>query len=382
MTHLGSLDDTVTILNPVAATIGAMIKDHPFWQPGLNGFLLAIKEKLFVTAPVGKIIFDGYNDPLFDNLEKMIHDLPFLEPFIPQGSLMDKFAFFYDRNGTDYIDGVWNMFTGAGDNNMMGKVHTWNYTNTHFFPGECGKVKGGAGEFYPPGLNKTFIEMYSNDLCRSLKFKFKREVDVKGIKSYEYVADKEFFANGTENPENACFDPEGTNLPSGVFDSSKCRFGAPVFISLPHFYQADAYYSDKIASGLSPNSSLHSTVFRVEPRSGVPTDVSARFQLNVLIEPLSPITILKDVKKTFIPVMWFENKAGVPDDLVFKMKLMANLHEILEGIGWIQIGVAFSIGIITIIILLSRKKREADQCPILNQSHHEDSQDEFIDEDN
>ena len=345
-----------------------MIKDHPFWQPGLNGFLLAIKEKLFVTAPVGKIIFDGYNDPLFDNLEKMIHDLPFLEPFIPQGSLMDKFAFFYDRNGTDYIDGVWNMFTGAGDNNMMGKVHTWNYTNTHFFPGECGKVKGGAGEFYPPGLNKTFIEMYSNDLCRSLKFKFQREVDVKGIKSYEYVADKEFFANGTENPENACFDPEGTNLPSGVFDSSKCRFGAPVFISLPHFYQADAYYSDKIASGLSPNSSLHSTVFRVEPRSGVPTDVSARFQLNVLIEPLSPITILKDVKKTFIPVMWFENKAGVPDDLVFKMKLMANLHEILEGIGWIQIGVAFSIGIITIIILLSRKKREADQCPILNQS--------------
>ena len=74
MTFVGSLDDTVTILNPVAATIGAMIKDHPFWQPGLNGFLLAIKEKLFVTAPVGKIIFDGYNDPLFDNLEKMIHD--------------------------------------------------------------------------------------------------------------------------------------------------------------------------------------------------------------------------------------------------------------------------------------------------------------------
>ena len=370
----------MTILNPVAATIGAMIKDHPFWQPGLNGFLLAIQEKLFVTSTVRNIIFDGYNDPLFDNLEKLIHDLPFIEPFIPQGSLMDKFAFFYGRNGTDYTDGVWNMFTGLGDNSLMGRVHSWNYSQQLFFPDQCGRVKGGAGEFYPPSLNKTFIELYSNDLCRSLRFNYKREVDVKGINSYEFVADKSFFANGTENPDNSCYDPEDTPLRSGVFDSSKCRFGAPVFISQPHFYQADPYYLDQIQSGLSPNSSLHSTVFRVEPGSGVPTDVSARFQLNVLIQPLSPITILKNVKETFVPVMWFESKAGVPDELVFKMKLMANLHEILKGVGWVQLGLALAIGIMTVIMFLSRKKRESDQCPILNQSHHEDSQDEFVDE--
>ena len=116
------MEDTVTILNPVAATIGALMKNEAWLQPGVNVFLKSIKETLFVTEKVKNIIFDGYHDPLFDNLEKMLDDLPFIRPFIPSGSLMDKFGFFYGRNGTDYIDGVWNMFTGEGDNAKMGKV--------------------------------------------------------------------------------------------------------------------------------------------------------------------------------------------------------------------------------------------------------------------
>ena len=68
------------------------------------------------------------------------------------------------------MDGVFNMYTGAGDTSKMGKVHSWNYSTQNFFPETCGKVKGGAGEFFPPGLNKTFIELYSNDLCRTLRY--------------------------------------------------------------------------------------------------------------------------------------------------------------------------------------------------------------------
>ena len=262
----------------------------------------------------------------------------------------------------------------------MGKVNTWNYQhNPGYWSGDCGQVVGSAGEFYPPGLNQTFIQLYSNDLCRSLKFNFTRDLDIKGIYSYEFEADKGLFANGSDNADNACYDSQ--DIPSGVFDVSACRFGAPVFISLPHFYLADPYYPAQIQSGISPNSSLHSTVFRIEPRSGVPTDVSARFQLNVLIEPISMISMTEKVRKTYFPVMWFENKAGVPDSLAFKMKLMANLPEILQAVGWIQIGVAISAGIISLIVFLARRKSSEDQCPILNQSHHEEVEDEGYDED-
>jgi len=375
----GTLEDKVTIFNPVPATLASMVKDNKFFQTILSGFLKGWKEQLFVTKPVHEIIFDGFHDPVFDNLEDLIEALPFIKQFIPEGSLMDKFAFFYNRNGTDYVDGVWNMFTGAGDNSKMGQVNTWNYTtNPGYWNGSCGQVKGGAGEFYPPGLQKTFIELYSNDLCRTLRFNFAQEVDVKGINSYEYVADKSFFANGTMNPANKCFDSQ--DIPSGLFDSSACRFGAPVFISQPHFYQADTYYLDKIQSGLTPNSSLHATVFRVEPRSGVPTDVTARFQLNVLVEPLTSLTMFEKVPLTYFPVMWFENKAGVPDSLVFKMKLMANLQEIIGGIGWVQIGGALAILIISMIVISARKKEE-DQRPILSQSLHDDIDQDQEDDD-
>jgi len=380
----GSLEDEITILNPVSASLGPMINQHvaDFWRPGLDGILKLWKNKLFVTKTVREIIFDGYHDPLFDHVEDIEQWFPFIKKFIPEGTIMDKFAFFYGRNGTDWTDGVWNMFTGAGNTNKMGKVYSWNYSSRGYFPGQCGAVRGGAGEFYPPGLDKTFIEMFSNDLCRTLRFNFAREVSVHGIPSYEFSADKSFLANGTENPANACYEPAGAALPSGVYNSSLCRFGAPVFISQPHFYQADPYFAG-LVDGLTPNASLHGTVFRVEPRAGVPTDVTARFQLNVMVEPVDHITMFESLQPAFIPVMWFENKAGVPADMVTEMRLLASLPEILQGAGWTQLGLAAAILIMAALQLVSkRRSREEDRSPILSQSLQDDTQDEnvFVDE--
>jgi len=379
----GSLDDEVTILNSVAASLGPMIKQKvsPIWLPGINMFLNIIKERLFVTKTVREIIFDGYHDPMFDEIDVLEKKLPFIKDLIPAGSLTDKFAFFYGRNGTDYTDGVFNMYTGAGNVSRMGEVSSWNYT-THFaFPGSCGKVHGSAGEFYAPGLKKDHIYFYSNDLCRAVRLNFRREMKVEGIDSYEYVADESFFANGTGNPENACFQPEGVPLRSGVYNMSLCKFGAPVFVSLPHFYQADPYYLS-LVEGLNPQEELHSTLFRVEPRSGVPTDVIARFQMNVHVAPVKGISILENVPNSFIPVMWFENTAGVPENLVFKMNLLACLPDILAGMGWADLGVAASIVIVIGLCFVSRKKDE-DATPILSDSLLDESGDEnvFVDKD-
>merc|ERR1712013_325869 len=148
---------------------------------------------------------------------------------------------------------------------------------------------------------------------------------------------------GTENPLNSCFEPQTAFLPSGVFNTSVCRFGAPVFVSQPHFHQADPYYLNMVGKGIAPNSSLHS--------------------------------------RTFFPVMWFENKAGVPDELVFKMKLLANLPEILQGMGWAQLGLCVSIAIISTLVVISRKKRGEDTSPILNQSIQDENDENVFLED-
>ena len=103
------------------------------------------------------------------------------------------------------------------------QVYSWNFSTQGVFPGQCGHVHGSAGEFYTPHLEKTHIDLFSNDLCRSIRLPFKREVDVEGIKSYDFVADKSFFANGTQNPLNSCYEPVGEELMSGVYNTSLCR---------------------------------------------------------------------------------------------------------------------------------------------------------------
>jgi len=372
----GTLDDEVTILNSVAASLGPMIQQKvPAWlHPSVEVVLKQLNESLFVTKTVREIIFSGYHDPIFDDMKNLVKEFP----FIPQDGLTDKFAFFYQRNGTDYIDGVFNMYTGAGDVGQMGQVHSWNYTTQSVFPGECGKVRGSAGEFYAPNLQKNFIELFSNDLCRSIRLNYNRTVGVKGIDSYEFILDQSFFANGTENPENACFETSVPVLRSGLYDTSKCKFGAPVFVSQPHFYQADPYYLDQVDGLEAPQEHLHSTYLRIEPQSGLPTDVVVRFQMNVLVAPVSGIGILSDVKTTFFPVMWFENTAGIPDEYVSKMSTLTNLQTICYGLGWGAIGLAAAILVIAFVFHLGKKKVEEDMNPILSRSLQEESGDENV----
>lgn len=87
------------------------------------------------------------------------------------------------------------------------------------------------------------------------------------------------FDNGTKYPDKRCFCAKrqiiGTNeisacaeecAPSGVRSISKCRFGAPAFVSFPHFYKADPSYLLNI-TGLNPSQDLHEFYIAVEPVS-------------------------------------------------------------------------------------------------------------------
>ena len=130
------------------------------------------------------------------------------------------------------------------------QVYSWNYSTQGVFPDQCGVVHGSAGEFYTPHVQKNHIDLFSNDLCRSIRLPFSREVEVSGIKSYEFVADKSFFANGTENPLNSCYEPVGEQLFSGVYNTSLCRS----VITSP----ALDLYSRVILPGMEPQCSSRS----------------------------------------------------------------------------------------------------------------------------
>lgn len=59
----------------------------------------------------------------------------------------------------------------------------------------------------------------------------------------------------------------GECTPSGLLNITLCRYGAPVFISLPHFHKADPAVLNAV-EGLRPNDKEHSFSITLEPVSG------------------------------------------------------------------------------------------------------------------
>jgi len=371
-----SLDTEVTVVNSVAATVGSQVATKvpkgALWL--VNAFLAGIGEKLFVTKTVREIIFDGYEDPILDDVAELA------KWGIKIDGATARFGFFYGRNGSEWQDGVFNMFTGSTNISRMGQVFTWNYSSSNFFPGSCGSVRGSAGEMYPPGLEKTQITMFSNDVCRRLTFDFNAESWPKGIHSYEFTGTEAVFDNGTgpgaRAPENRCYNPPGARLNSGAFNASVCRFGAPVFISFPHFYLADPAYRAGIGAGLAPDAGKHGTYMRVEPLSGLPVDVVARFQVNVLLDEVPGISMFAGLRRTFTPVMWFETRGGIPDSFISQMKLLSLLPDIVSASGWTMVSVAVTMIVVGGMCRLFREIRTDDLSPILNQSLVEEQQSE------
>lgn len=97
-------------------------------------------------------------------------------------------------------------------------------------------------------------------LCRSLTLEKSGVDSFQGMLGNEFTSTKDMFDNGTNVPSRKCYCMDSECQPSGTLNISSCRFGAPAFISLPHFYLADKTYISNL-SGMKPDKNEHE--FRV-----------------------------------------------------------------------------------------------------------------------
>jgi len=70
-----------------------------------------------------------------------------------------------------------------------------------------------------------------------------------GVRGHKYIAAEKTLDNGQKLPENRCFcgsPSEESCMPAGAMNVSKCKYGAPAFVSLPHFHRADPYYFNNV----------------------------------------------------------------------------------------------------------------------------------------
>ncbi|KAK9870107.1 hypothetical protein WA026_006202 [Henosepilachna vigintioctopunctata] len=328
----GSLDDNITTLNTVALTVGNMVRNRMSLIRKAVGFLFEEKRiNLTVTHTAREFLFDGYNDTLLNILRK-IELKDFNIPY-------DKFGWFYSRNGSSSYDGNYTMNTGADDIQKLGIVTRWNQSpKVPEYPSYCGMVNGTTGELWYPVKDSKNVSLFISDTCSSLTLSANGSYTAFGLEGNSYVHTDRLFDNGTKYPEMSCFSP-GERMPSGVRNVSQCKFGAPAFMSMPHFYTADPSYRDAV-KGMHPDPNKHNFLMAIEPNTGLPLKVHASLQVSLYLRNIDGIKLFSNVNSTMMPVLWFKQYAAITENLADLAKTLVILPAIgnYTGFGFIGIG--------------------------------------------
>ncbi|CAB3366312.1 Hypothetical predicted protein [Cloeon dipterum] len=337
----GSLDDIITTADPVALAAPYVVRKNPALLFGLNLVMDVAKTERSISKTVNQFLFEGYNDTLLD-LVNSIHNPEFNIPF-------DKFGWFYNRNNSWQYDGKFDMYTGKDKLTKLGVLTEWNDSNrTEDNFGECAMVNGTTGEVWPPLSNTDDVDLFVTDLCRTLKMEYSGKVNRQGIEGNLYLAGNRSLDNGQQFPENKCFcggpDSEESCMPAGAMNVSKCKFGAPAFVSLPHFHKADPIYLEKVDMP-PPNEETDELFIVVEPNTGVPMEVEAKLQINLLMQPYKQIGIFKKVPRVLIPMFYFKQSAKLTPHLAYLMRIVLDL----KMIGFIVAGVLVFIGLVIFV---------------------------------
>lgn len=292
----GTMNDQIISLNLIPITIGYVLRDKiGTVRRAANYILKTAGETLIVKKSVHELIFDGYRDKV----------LAFLEKIGVKLVVTDRFAWFILRNGSDVFDGNFTMNTGEGDVNKFGLLDSWNGVDMiPYYSGECASIKTSSiGELFPANAENG-VSIFVPDICSNLQMIRTDATVLDGISVDEYNPRDDIF------DQSYCKDNEGIKLLPGVRSISSCKI-APAFISFPHFFAADKWYSDAF-TGLNPNPEKHRMRLFLDPVTKVPVFAKAQLQINILLRPIDKMNIFEDVPVVYFPMIWFRQTAVVP----------------------------------------------------------------------
>nr|XP_013804628.1 PREDICTED: scavenger receptor class B member 1 [Apteryx mantelli mantelli] len=340
----GREDDYIVVPNILLMGAAVMMENLPnFVKLLVSGALAGLKQEAFMNRTVGELMW-GYEDSLIETLNMLV---PGLIPF------KGKFGLFVEFNSSS--SGLFTVYTGMKDISRVHMVDSWNgLRNVNYWrTSECNMINGTSGEMWPPFMSPTSLEFYSPDACRSMKLVYEQSGEFEGVPTYRFVAPKTLFANGTDYPPNEGFCP---CLQSGIQNVSSCRFNAPLFLSHPHFYNADPFLVNAV-DGLHPNKEQHALFLDVHPMTGIPMNCSIKFQLNLYIKEVAGIKQTGKTKPVVLPLLWFAESGSIEGSVLkqFYTNLVL-IPSVLDYLQYIFLGLSIPL-IITAAVLMATSKR-------------------------
>ncbi|KAM8853546.1 scavenger receptor class B member 1 isoform 2-T3 [Synchiropus picturatus] len=354
----GNESDIVTIPNMLVLGAAVMMEKLPYpMRLMVSATFKSFKEGPFLTKTVGELMW-GYDSGLVDFLNK------YFPGMLPSTGKFGLFAEFNNSN-----TGLFTTFTGQDDISKVHRVDSWNGLTelSYWRTPQCNMINGTAGQMWPPFMTKeSTLPFYSPDACRSLELVYQRPGTVKGIPLYRYVAPKTMFANGTDYAPNEGFCP---CRQSGLLNVSSCRSKSPVFISHPHFFNADPVLLDYV-EGLNPTEDEHGLFIDIHPQTGVPLNVSIRLQLNLYVKEVRGFTETGKISEVVMPMIWFEERGNIDGPVVDTF--YTNLVVLPAVMEYMQYGF-IALGTLTVIIaaLVHRRLKANDKMAVNGSHDHE-----------
>ncbi|XP_039251289.2 platelet glycoprotein 4-like [Styela clava] len=323
----GSEDDLVTTVNIIATAVPSIVE---YWietvplndttarvlRRTVNKMINDAGSELLFTKTVGELLF-GFHDELLSLIVNTIELLPI--EGLPEGDLPETFGLFSTMNNSA---GWYNytIYTGKESYLLMNKLIAYNDIREldFWFGEECNMINGTDGTTMPAFMNKDeTMYIFVDDICRSMYAEFYEEVNIKGVPGWEYRIPRQLFEAPSTYEPNECWCPDlslDVCQHSGGLPLSSCLYGAPIFMTSPHFLYAE-YYLDFV-EGLEPNEDDHATPLVYEPSTGICIRADKRLQINMYMMPFEHYDIMNKFPDMYyvFPILWLNESYIVSDD--------------------------------------------------------------------
>lgn len=386
----------VTLNAPLAITLTLIQSASNAVRLLVTFSLDGLSDGFFTKRTVKQLLFEGYPD-LLTTFGPLLN-----AEMLSQGG---HFGYMNARNNSQ--DGAYEINTGADDISKLNTINKYNgrsklpYWHHNHHNSHCNSLEGATtGEMFPPlSDDQQSIKLFQPDFCRVWRLDYDSQFEQPcGLKLKRFKATRDIFRNATDLPENSCFfaskrhnsdhsatsrqqtSSPGANRtdrnnrrqpqqqqpqqqqqhhtgrhghgkvrhewPAGVFTLAPCKFNAPIYMSMPHFLDADPYFASNV-DGLAPDPDKHEFYIDLEPRTGSPVTLSARVQLNVAISKPPGLVRFRNVPEIMFPVFWQELTVNLTGPVIDQLLLAS------RGAQEANIRISYSFLLLGIAILIT-----------------------------
>ncbi|KAF5290039.1 hypothetical protein FQA39_LY14820 [Lamprigera yunnana] len=365
------LQKNVTVVVPNIPLFGAAAMGKESFYVArvtMSTVLKGLFSKPFLDIEVDDYLW-GYNDAVYIIAKQLLKFNRNSPPF-------DKVGMFIQRRGISKQ--VLNMHTGVTDINKVQQLDNFNGKNhtTHWAAKECNAIRGGDGSAFPPFdvRTKQTVYVYNKEMCRSLPLLYQQDVKIFNgkINGLKYVLPTDAF-DVKSNQENRCYcNPEDKECsPKGVFNTAPCAYNTPIFVSFPHFYNADPAVREAV-EGLREDIP-HENYVIIHPTLGFTMSGRNRIQLNVQVQKsygMEQMDMFHD--DIILPIAWVDmgvDEMDLPEsikDKIYLTSLTVPAIEMCFKYGNILAAVVT----FTAILIILRSKWIKEQNKIKSREHN------------